>query len=57
VYEITGGIWLAFDPIQVNQVGTARLKVSDGSRIDFKYDVSTPDSIKGSGEFNLVRLF
>jgi len=57
VYEITGGIWLSFDPIQVNEVGTARLRVLDGSRINFKYDVNTPDSIKGSGEFNLVRLF
>jgi hypothetical protein len=56
VYEVTGGSWLSFDPIEVNQVGTARLRVTDPNHIDFKYDVNTPDSIRGSGEYKLVRL-
>ena len=57
VYEVTGGRWLSFDPIDVNEVGTARLEVLGDNRIDFNYQVDTPDSIKGSGKYNLVRLF
>ena len=57
VYEVTGGKWLSFDPIDVNEVGTARLEVLEDNRIDFDYQVDTPDSIKGSGKYNLVRLF
>jgi hypothetical protein len=57
VYEIRGGAWLSFDPIDVNEVGTARLKVVEDNRIDFSYNVDTPDSIRGTGEYNLIRLF
>ena len=51
------GAWLSFDPIDVNEVGTARLKVVEDNRIDFSYNVDTPDSIRGTGEYNLIRLF
>jgi hypothetical protein len=56
VYEVTGGKWLSFDPIRKSQVGTARLKVLDDDSIAFKFDVDSPDSITGSGEYKLRRL-
>jgi hypothetical protein len=56
VYQVTGGSWLSFDPIDLGEVGTARLKVLDESHIDINYTVDTPDSIKGSGKYSLQRL-
>jgi hypothetical protein len=56
IYEVRGGWWMDFEPIDVVEVGEAVLAPDDNGKLDFIYTIDADESVTGTGSLSLTRL-